>query len=153
MPDTKYPVELTPPDIEPYRAGNTGIEYVTTFTAAAPGPHVMVCALTHGNEICGAIAIDKLFRAGIRPTIAAQRLSQPRLARMLQAVRETLQDAIAKGGSTLRDYVDSRGEPGYFQLEYFVYGREGLPCRVCGTAIKSLRQGARATFYCPRCQR
>ena len=67
MPDTKYPVELTPPDIEPYRAGNTGIEYVTTFTAAAPGPHVMVCALTHGNEICGAIAVDKLFRAGIRP--------------------------------------------------------------------------------------
>jgi len=98
-------------------------------------------------------ANEALFRASIRPTIAAQRLSQPRLARMLQAVRETLQDAIAKGGSTLRDYVDSRGEPGYFQLEYFVYGREGLPCRVCGTAIKSLRQGARATFYCPRCQR
>ena len=65
--DLTYRVELTPPDIEPYRAGNTGIEYVTTFAAAEPGPHVLVCALTHGNEICGAIALDKLFRAGIRP--------------------------------------------------------------------------------------
>lgn len=67
MPDITYPVELTPPDIEPYRRGNTGIEYVTTFTAAQPGPHVVVCAVTHGNEICGAIAVDKLFRAGFRP--------------------------------------------------------------------------------------
>ncbi|HEX3538296.1 MAG TPA: M14 family metallopeptidase [Stellaceae bacterium] len=67
MPDITYPIELTPPDIEPYRAGNTGIEYVTTFTAAEPGPHIVVCALTHGNEICGAIALDKLFRASFRP--------------------------------------------------------------------------------------
>ncbi len=67
MPDWTYPVELTAPDIEPYRAGNTGIEYVTTFAAAAPGPHVLVTGLTHGNEICGAIALDKLFRANIRP--------------------------------------------------------------------------------------
>ena len=67
MSDLSYRVELTPPDIEPYRAGNTGIEYVTTWVAAEPGPHVMVAALTHGNEICGAIALDTLFRAGIRP--------------------------------------------------------------------------------------
>lgn len=67
MSDLSYKVELEPPDIEPYRAGNTGIDYVTSFDAAAPGPHVAVCALTHGNEICGAIALDKLFRAGIRP--------------------------------------------------------------------------------------
>jgi predicted deacylase len=65
--DLTYRVELTAPDIEPYRAGNTGVEYVTTFAAAEPGPHVMVCALTHGNEICGAITLDKLFRAGVRP--------------------------------------------------------------------------------------
>src|SRR3954452_8566175 len=62
-----YRVELTPPDIEPYRQGNTGIGYVTTFEAAEPGRNVVVCALTHGNEICGAIALDKLLRAGIRP--------------------------------------------------------------------------------------
>src|ERR1700722_19833400 len=65
--DLRYNVELTPPDISAYRAGNTGVEYVTTFTASEPGPHVAVLSLTHGNEICGAIAIDKLFRAGIRP--------------------------------------------------------------------------------------
>ncbi|HEX3864880.1 MAG TPA: succinylglutamate desuccinylase/aspartoacylase family protein [Stellaceae bacterium] len=67
MSDLSFRVELTAPDIEPYRAGNTGIEYVTSFVAAEPGPHVVVTALTHGNEICGAITLDKLFRAGIRP--------------------------------------------------------------------------------------
>jgi predicted deacylase len=62
-----YTVELTPPDIAPYCAGNTGIPYVTTLAATQPGPHVMIAALTHGNEICGAIVLDRLFRAGIRP--------------------------------------------------------------------------------------
>ncbi len=98
-------------------------------------------------------ANESLFRAGIRPTTPARRVSQARLGRLLAAVRATLSDAIAKGGSTLRDFVDSQGEPGYFQLDYCVYGREGLPCRVCGTAIKMTRQGGRATTYCPRCQR
>jgi len=65
--DIKYNVELAPPDISAYRAGNTGVDYVTTFTASEPGPHVAVLGLTHGNEICGAITIDKLFRANIRP--------------------------------------------------------------------------------------
>jgi predicted deacylase len=65
--DLRFSVELTPPDISAYRAGNTGVDYVTTLTAAEPGPHVAVLALTHGNEICGAIAIDKLFRADIPP--------------------------------------------------------------------------------------
>ncbi|HWD60768.1 MAG TPA: M14 family metallopeptidase [Stellaceae bacterium] len=67
MSDLRYNVELTPPDISAYRAGNTGVDYVTTFIASEPGPHVAVLGLTHGNEICGAIAIDKLFRANIRP--------------------------------------------------------------------------------------
>lgn len=67
MPEPNYPVELTPPDITPYRAGNTGTEYVTTFDSGAPGPHVLVTALTHGNEICGAIALNRLLRAGLRP--------------------------------------------------------------------------------------
>ena len=67
MSDLRYNVELTPPDISAYRAGNTGIDYVTTLTATEPGPHVAVLGLTHGNEICGAIAIDKLFRADVRP--------------------------------------------------------------------------------------
>ena len=67
MPEPSYPVELSPPDIEPYRAGNTGVEYVTTFDGGVAGPHVLVTALTHGNEICGAIALDRLFRSGLRP--------------------------------------------------------------------------------------
>lgn len=67
VPETNYPVELSPPDIEPYRDGNTGVEYVTTFDSGLAGPHVLVTALTHGNEICGAIALDRLLRAGLRP--------------------------------------------------------------------------------------
>lgn len=97
-------------------------------------------------------ANEALFRAGIRPTRAANRVSRPRLTRLVAAVRETLAAAIAKGGSTLRDYVDSDGAPGYFQLDYNVYGRAGLPCRVCGRSIRSLRQGGRATYYCGSCQ-
>jgi formamidopyrimidine-DNA glycosylase len=98
-------------------------------------------------------ANESLFRAGIRPATPANRLSRPRLARLVDEVRATLADAIVKGGSTLRDYVDSAGEPGYFQLDHFVYGREGEPCRVCGTAIRMRRMGGRATTWCPRCQR
>jgi predicted deacylase len=65
--EPSYPVELTPPDIEPYRVGNTGIEYVTSFDSGKAGPHVLVTALTHGNEICGAIALDRLLRSGLQP--------------------------------------------------------------------------------------
>jgi formamidopyrimidine-DNA glycosylase len=98
-------------------------------------------------------ANESLFRAGIRPDRAAHRVGRARLARLALAVRDTLSEAIAKGGSTLRDYVDSRGEPGYFQLEYYVYGRQAEPCRVCGSPIRMRRLGARATYYCVRCQR
>jgi formamidopyrimidine-DNA glycosylase len=98
-------------------------------------------------------ASESLFRAGIRPTRAANRVSAERFSRLVDAVRETLTDAIAKGGSTLRDYVDSRGERGYFQLDYFVYGRDRQPCRACGSTIRSVRLGGRASYFCPRCQR
>ncbi len=67
MPEPNYAVELSPPDIEPYRSGNTGIDYVTSFDSGVAGPQVLVAALTHGNEICGAIALDRLFRAGLQP--------------------------------------------------------------------------------------
>jgi formamidopyrimidine-DNA glycosylase len=98
-------------------------------------------------------ANESLFRAGIRPSLPAHRVSRPRLVRLVDDVRNVLTEAIAKGGSTLRDYVDASGEPGYFQLQYFVYGREGEPCRVCGTKIRVRRLGARASFYCAACQR
>ncbi len=97
-------------------------------------------------------ANESLFRAGIRPTRRANRVSRQRLDRLVDAIRETLTEAIAKGGSTLRDYVDSNGQPGLFQLNYFVYGRKDEPCRACGTAIRAIRVGGRGTFYCPKCQ-
>ena len=62
-----YPIELNPPDLTPYRRGNTGVEYVTRLDSGAPGPHVLVTALVHGNELCGAIALDFLLRAAIKP--------------------------------------------------------------------------------------
>jgi formamidopyrimidine-DNA glycosylase len=97
-------------------------------------------------------ANESLFRAGVRPTIGAHRVTRARLSRLVDEVRATLSEAIAKGGSTLRDYVDTDGEPGYFQLDYYVYGRGGEPCRVCGTPVRAVRQGGRASYYCPRCQ-
>jgi len=98
-------------------------------------------------------ANEALFRAGIRPQQAAGRLTRPRAEKLVQAIRETLQEAIIQGGSTLRDFTNSAGEPGYFQQHYFVYGRTGEPCHVCGTAIRQLRQGQRSSFYCAHCQR
>ena len=67
-PPKDYPVELTPPDIAPYRSGNTGVDYFTCFDSGRPGPHVAITALVHGNELCGAIALDHLFRADVRPS-------------------------------------------------------------------------------------
>ncbi len=98
-------------------------------------------------------ANESLFHAGIHPDTAARRLSRPRCERLAAAIRSTLARAIERGGSTLRDFVDSRGKPGYFQQEYAVYSREGEPCRVCATPIRHLRHGNRATFFCPTCQK
>jgi formamidopyrimidine-DNA glycosylase len=98
-------------------------------------------------------ANEALFRAGIRPQLAAGKLNLPRCARLVQAIRETLQEAIAQGGSSVRDFVDSNGNPGHFQQHYRVYGRADLPCRACGSAIRQLRQGQRSSFYCPKCQK
>ncbi len=98
-------------------------------------------------------ASESLFRAGVRPTTPAGRISRPRYERLAEAIRQTLTEAIAAGGSSLKDFVASTGESGYFQLQCFVYGREGLPCRVCGTPVRAIRQQQRATFYCPVCQK
>ena len=111
--------------------------------------------LMDGRRVVGVgniYANESLFRAGIRPGLPANKLSKARAGRLIAEVRNVLTDAIAKGGSTLRDYVDANGDPGYFQLDYFVYGRKGAPCRVCGHPLKSTRHGQRATFYCAHCQ-
>lgn len=113
-------------------------------------------ALLAGGIVVGVgniYASESLFRAGIRPTTAAGRISLVRYDLLADAVRVTLAAAIEKGGSTLRDFVGSDGESGYFQLDYFVYDRAGLPCHVCGTPIKHIVQGQRSTYFCSRCQR
>lgn len=98
-------------------------------------------------------ASEALFMAGIRPTLRAARLSRPRTEKLRVAIREVLARAVAKGGSTLRDFSSADGQTGYFQLEAMVYDRKGKPCRVCGTPIKEIRQGQRATYFCPHCQK
>jgi formamidopyrimidine-DNA glycosylase len=98
-------------------------------------------------------ASEALFRAGIRPTVAACRISKPRAERLRVAIREVLARALQVGGSTLRDFSNAQGESGYFQLEMLVYDRAGQPCRQCGTPVRQIRQGQRSTFYCSTCQK
>ena len=87
------------------------------------------------------------------PRTKANRVSKPRLAKLAQAIREVLGDAIAEGGTTLRDFLNSDGEPGYFRQKLFVYERKGEPCRVCGTPIRHAVMGQRSTYWCPKCQK
>ena len=150
------------PDQHPLIA-NLGVEPLTTaFNDASL--HVMCqnkktaikLLLMDAHLIVGVgniYANESLFHAGIDPRLAAEKLSRPRCARLVAAVQETLAKAIAAGGSTLRDFVDGHGNPGYFQQGYFVYGRADERCHACGTGILLIRQSARSSFFCPRCQR
>jgi formamidopyrimidine-DNA glycosylase len=98
-------------------------------------------------------ASEALFRAGVRPQRAAGRLSRAEAARIVSAVRRVLGAAIRVGGTTLRDYVNADGEPGYFRQKLYVYERAGEPCRACRTPIRQRVQGQRSTYWCPSCQR
>jgi formamidopyrimidine-DNA glycosylase len=98
-------------------------------------------------------ANEALYRAGISPRITARRLSRERCGVLAAKIRETLELAIGAGGSSLRDYVASDGMAGNYQSQFLVYDRAGEPCRHCGSRIRGMRQGQRATYYCPRCQR
>jgi len=98
-------------------------------------------------------ADESLFRAGIRPRRRAASLSKEELRRLYLAVQEVLKEAIALGGSSISDYVDSDGEEGFFQLQHRVYGREGEKCLVCKTPIKRVVIAGRSSHYCPKCQK
>ncbi|MES2440869.1 MAG: bifunctional DNA-formamidopyrimidine glycosylase/DNA-(apurinic or apyrimidinic site) lyase [Verrucomicrobiota bacterium] len=98
-------------------------------------------------------ASEALFRAGIRPETAANKLTKPRLVKLVASIREVLSDSIREGGTTLRDFLNSDGEPGYFKQRLFVYERKGEPCRVCGTPIRHAVTGQRSTYWCPGCQK
>jgi len=98
-------------------------------------------------------ASEALFRAGVDPRRAAGRVPAEKLGRVVAAVREVLRAAIRHGGTTLRDYVNADGAPGYFSQDLFVYERAGQPCRRCGSVIRQIVQGQRSTWFCPDCQR
>lgn len=98
-------------------------------------------------------ACEALFMAGIDPRKPAGKVSRPRLAKLVQAIREVLAASIEMGGTTLRDFVNEKGEPGYFQQTLRVYDREGEPCRTCGSLIRRTVMSNRSTFFCPKCQK
>lgn len=98
-------------------------------------------------------ANEILFEAGVRPGRRAQRLRRFEIEAIVRATRRVLVAAIAAGGSSISDYRDGSGRPGYFQLALSVYDRAGLPCRRCGTEVRRVTQTGRSSFYCPHCQR
>ena len=108
-------------------------------------------SLLHG--VGNIYADESLFRAGIRPTRMAGRLTRPRLLALHAALQEVLRKAIELGGSSVSDYVDADGVAGFFQLEHRVYMRTDEPCLVCGTPIRRTVVAGRGTHYCPSCQR
>jgi formamidopyrimidine-DNA glycosylase len=113
-------------------------------------------ALLGGGIVVGAgniYACEALHAAGIDPRARSDRLSRPRCRRLADAVRHTLQAAVDLGGSTLRDFRDSHGMAGEYQLQAQVYGRGGEPCRTCGTSIRRVVQSQRTSYFCPSCQK
>jgi formamidopyrimidine-DNA glycosylase len=98
-------------------------------------------------------ASEALFRARVAPRRAARRLTRPEAAALAQAIKDVLGEAIKIGGTTLRDYVNADGAPGYFRQKLFVYERAGEACRVCRSAVKQFAQGQRSTYWCSTCQR
>ena len=98
-------------------------------------------------------ASEALFMAGVRPGRAAGRVTHNECERLVNAIKVILQRSIDQGGTTLRDFVNSDGEPGYFKQSLSVYGKEGEPCQRCGSVIKQKTLGQRSTFYCSECQR
>ncbi|QWD72272.1 bifunctional DNA-formamidopyrimidine glycosylase/DNA-(apurinic or apyrimidinic site) lyase [Polynucleobacter sp. UB-Raua-W9] len=102
-----------------------------------------------GNIYCS----ESLFEAGIHPAKEAGKLSKPQCTRLANAVRLILKKAIAAGGSSLKDFVNSEGDPGHFMVQTKVYDRKDLPCKVCKTPIAQIVQGQRSTYFCPQCQK
>lgn len=97
-------------------------------------------------------ANEALFDAGIRPARAAGRLTRARCEKLVQTIRATLNRALRAGGTTLRDFQQANGEPGYFRISLKVYGRKGGPCPLCRRPIKGIKLGPRSAFYCAKCQ-
>ena len=129
------------------------VAYLKTALAKRKGP--IKTALMDQKLVVGVgniYASEALFLAGIDPRKPAYKTA-PKAKEMVAAIRKVLNDAIASGGSSLRDFLHVSGEAGYFQHHFTVYGRKGQPCMTCKTPVRAIRQGGRSTFFCPRCQR
>jgi formamidopyrimidine-DNA glycosylase len=98
-------------------------------------------------------ANEALFRARISPRRAARRITRAQAEALTLAIKDLLTEAIEIGGTTLRDYVNAQGTPGYFSQRLYVYERSKLPCRVCKSPVKQFTQGQRSTYWCPTCQK
>jgi len=98
-------------------------------------------------------ASEALYMAGIHPGRAAGRISRKKYRLLAEVIKEVLTDAIEQGGTTLQDFVNGEGKPGYFSQYLNVYGKAGEPCISCRVPIREIRQGQRSTFYCPKCQK
>jgi formamidopyrimidine-DNA glycosylase len=157
--------------VDPRRFGRLALESAGAFTGPGSEPLTIsadaFAALFRGRKLSIKAALlnqsllhgvgniyadESLFRAGIRPTRVAGRLTRARLDRLLQSLRAVLKAAIRAGGSSVSDYVDADGERGFFQIQHHVYAREGQPCHVCGTPIRRILLAGRGTHYCPHCQ-
>jgi formamidopyrimidine-DNA glycosylase len=139
--------------LEPFDARFDG-EWLYRHTRSRTGPIKQV--LLAGDVVVGVgniYASESLFRARINPKRSARSIGRLRYETLATAIREVLTEAIAVGGSTLRDFVGADGADGYFMLDARVYDRAGEPCRVCATPIVRVVQGQRATYYCRTCQR
>jgi formamidopyrimidine-DNA glycosylase len=139
------------PGVEPTTIGDE------EFAALFKGRKLAIkAALLNQNLLHGVgniYADESLFRAGIRPTRQAGRLTKVELKRLREALQAVLKRAIKLGGSSVSDYVDAEGMSGYFQIEHKVYGRGGEACTVCGAPIKKIVVGGRGTHYCATCQK
>ncbi|MGV6987741.1 bifunctional DNA-formamidopyrimidine glycosylase/DNA-(apurinic or apyrimidinic site) lyase [Testudinibacter sp. P80/BLE/0925] len=98
-------------------------------------------------------ANETLFLCGIHPLTPPSRLTRAQCAQLVEQVKQVLKDAIRQGGTSLKDFVQPDGRPGYFAQQLYVYGKAGEPCPTCGTKIESAVIGQRNSFYCPRCQK
>jgi formamidopyrimidine-DNA glycosylase len=156
--------------VDPRRFGRIGL--VSGFTGPGSEPLAIskddFAVLFHGRKLAIKAALlnqsllhgvgniyadESLFRAGIRPTRRAGRLTRVELNRLHAAVRTVLQSAIRAGGSSVSDYVDADGVRGFFQIQHKVYMRTGEPCLVCGTPIRRIVVAGRGTHFCPACQK
>ena len=160
-PRTKGPIEknvlLQKLGVEPFStefAGELGSEIL--YRASRKRTVAVKQFLLAGQAVVGVGNIycsESLFEAGIHPAKAAGKLTRPQCVRLAEAVKLILKKAIAAGGSSLKDFVNSDGDPGHFMVQTKVYDRKDEPCKVCKTPIKQIVQGQRSTYFCPTCQK